>query len=507
MKVKKGITISIALGLSILSYFLIPGGDFPQAPYVGAMVVLMAVLWITEVIPIPVTSLFPLFLLPILGVLPVKEVSVFYGKPIIFLFLGGFLLAIALQKSGLHKRIALKILAFIGDKPAGIVLGFFLAGSLLSMWISNTASVMVMLPVGLSILNQLKSKDVPPAVLAKIGLGIMLAMAYGADIGGMATPVGTPPNLVFQEMYKDMFPLAPEISFVDWMMIGLPISILFIISGWLLLTKVLLRLPKASLLGGRNIIRQQLKELGKLKGDEKIAGFIFALTALLWMSGSDLRMGEWGIIHGWRSQLGLAGLSDAGVAILMASILFVIPSKERKEEPLLVWADASQIPWGILLLFGGGFAIAGGFTKSGLSDIIGQGFAQIEVSSPIFVVAFINTLLTFLTEITSNTAMTNLVLPILGEASVVMHIDPRLIMIPATLSASCAFMMPIASPTQAIVFASGHVPIREMMRIGIWFNVLGVILVTLVFILIGQFVLGIDVQEFPDWAMKVGELK
>lgn len=500
MNFAKRITIGAAIGLAMIFYFLIPGDEFPQAPFVGAMVILMAVLWITEVIPIPVTSLFPLFLLPLLGVLPVKEVSLFYGKPIIFLFLGGFLLAIALQKSGLHKRIALKILSLIGDKPAGIILGFFLAGGLLSMWISNTASVMVMLPVGLSVLNQLKSKGVSPELLAKVGLGIMLSMAYGADIGGMATPVGTPPNLVFQEMFGTMFPEAPEISFIDWMLIGLPISILFVVSGWLIMTKVLLRLPKHSLLGGKNVIREQLNELGKLRKDEISAGIVFCLTAFLWMSGADLKLGDWGVIYGWRSLLGIPGLSDAGVAILMSTVLFVLPSHEREGEAILEWKDAKQIPWGILLLFGGGFAIAGGFTKSGLSDIVGQGFASIEVSSPIFVVGLINTLLTFLTEITSNTAMTNLVLPILAEASVVLHIDPRLIMIPATLSASCAFMMPIASPTQAIVFASGYVPIKQMMRMGIWFNILGIILVTLAFILVGQFVLGIDIQHFPEWA-------
>ena len=216
------------------------------------------------------------------------------------------------------------------------------------------------------------------------------------------------------------------------------------------------------------------------------------------MTGSDIKFESF-TLHGWRSLLGVEGLGDAGVAILMASILFMIPSKDREGQYLLEWRMTEKVPWGILLLFGGGFAMAFGFEQSGLNDVVGAAFSTLNVSSPIVAVAFINTILTFLTEITSNTAMTNLILPVLGEAAVSLQIDPRILMIPATLSASCAFMMPIASPTQAIVFGSGYVPIRKMMMAGIWFNVLGIILVTTVFLVLGQLILGIDISVVPDW--------
>lgn len=484
--------------ISTLVYFLMPGEASHQARLTASMITLMAILWITEAIPIPVTSLIPLFFLPLIGVASVNDVSPYYARSIVFLFLGGFLLALGLQKSGIHKRIALHIVHKIGSKPGRIVLGFMIATGFLSMWISNTASVMVMLPVGLSVLHQAEAHGLEGKNLENFGLGIMLGMAYAADIGGMATIVGTPPNLVFIEMFHEMFPKAPEVSFVDWMLMGLPMSIVFMASGWWLLVKVIFPVREKNTFGGSEAIKEQLVALGGVRRDEIFAGLIFAVTALLWITGSDIKFASF-TLHGWRSLLGVEGLGDAGVAILMASILFMIPSKDRQGQYLLEWRMTEKVPWGILLLFGGGFAMAFGFEKSGLNDVVGAAFSTLNVSSPIVAVAVINTILTFLTEITSNTAMTNLILPILGEAAVSLQIDPRILMIPATLSASCAFMMPIASPTQAIVFGSGYVPIRKMMMAGIWFNVLGIILVTTVFLVLGQLILGIDISVVPEW--------
>jgi sodium-dependent dicarboxylate transporter 2/3/5 len=490
----------LGIGLAIACYSWTPGAEHPKAPYVAAMVALMAVWWIFEVIPIPVTSLFPIFLLPLFNITDMNTAGSYYGKPIIFLFLGGFVLAYGLQQSGLHKRMALHIVRIIGGRPRQIVLGFMLASGILSMWISNTAAVMVMLPIGLSILAAAKENQLEEKTLQALGLCVMLGMAYAADIGGMATIIGTPPNLVFLQMYGEIFPDAPNIGFLQWMMMALPYSIVFMAIGWFVLTRFIYPLPKAHVFAGRNMIQQHIKLLGVIRRDEYFAGGIFFLAVVAWISGSDIRISDQFNIAGWRTILGLPHFSDASVAIAVSVFLFLIPSKDRPGEPLLTWHQARKLPWGILLLFGGGFAIAGAFQISGLSEIIGQWFSSFDSQNPIAIVTLTSVLVTFLTELTSNTAMANLVLPILAEASVSLHIDPRLIMIPATLSASCAFMMPIASPTQAIVFGSNYVTIRQMMYAGIWFNLMGVVLLVLCFFLFGQYALEIQPDVVPVWA-------
>jgi len=489
---QKGLFGLLGLLLSVGSYFLIPGDIYPQAPAMGAIVILMAIFWIFEVVPIPITSLFPIFLFPLFEILDTKSTALFFGKEIIFLFLGGLILAQGIQESNLHKRIALHIVKIIGSKPASLVLGFMVATGLLSMWISNTASVMVMLPIGLSIIEEIKAINKDEKFISKFAVAVMLGIAYAADIGGMATLIGTPPNLVFMEMYHELFPEMPKVGFTQWMMMGLPISITFLFTGWLLMTKVIFRMPKTQLFEDANFIKNQLKNLGKIRQDEISAGVVFLIAALLWLTGSDITLSDTFTLHGWRSSFGLNMVSDAAIAIATATLLFMIPSKDRPKEMMLKWDKIKGLPWGILLLFGGGFAIAGGFNSSGLSSIIGSLFAQLEFNSPILLIIIVCFVLTFLTEITSNTATTNLVLPILAKASAVLGLDPRILMIPATLSASCAFMMPIASPTQAIVFGSGHVKIKQMIRAGILFNLWGVTIVTSLFYLLAKFVFGID---------------
>jgi len=321
----------------------------------------------------------------------------------------------------------------------------------------------------------------------------MLGIAYSADIGGMATLIGTPPNLVFMELYHDLFPNLPKVGFTQWMMMGLPISIIFLFTGWLLMTKAIFRMPKANVFSSKHIISDLLKDLGKLRRDELFSGLFFLMATILWVTGSDIKLSESFVIQGWRTAFGLEMVSDASIAIATSLLLFITPSKDRPTEMLLTWKKAKELPWGILLLFGGGFAIAGGFNSSGLSSIIGNIIASIGIESPILIVIIICVVLTFLTEITSNTATTNLILPILAKASAVLGLDPRVLMIPATLSASCAFMMPIASPTQAIVFGSGHIKIKQMIKAGILFNVLGIIVVTVVFYLLAKFAFGIEI--------------
>lgn len=479
--------------LAFCCYYFVPTDQHPQAPIMAAIVVLMAVFWIFEVVPIAITSLFPIFLFPLFGILDTKTTALFYGKEIIFLFLGGLMLAQGIQHSNLHKRIALNIINIIGSKPANLVLGFMVATAGLSMWISNTASVMVMMPIGLSIIEEMKDVKDSKKFLSKFAVALMLGIAYSADIGGMATLIGTPPNLVFMELYHELFPNLPTIGFTQWMMMGLPISITFLFTGWLLMTKVIFRMPKTHVFSSKNIISNLLRNLGTIRRDEIFSGLIFLMAAILWVTGCDIKLSESFVIQGWRSALGLDMVSDASIAVATSLLLFMIPSKDRPKEMLLTWKKAKELPWGILLLFGGGFAIAGGFNSSGLSTIIGNIISKIGIESPILIVILVCVVLTFLTEITSNTATTNLILPILAKSSAVLGLDPRILMIPATLSASCAFMMPIASPTQAIVFGSGHIKIKQMIKAGILFNVLGIIVVTGMFYLLAKFVFRIEI--------------
>lgn len=481
----------LGIVLAFITHNLVPAQEFAQAPLMASIVVIMAVFWIFEVIPIPVTSLFPLILFPVFGILDTKSTALFYGKDIIFLFLGGLMLAQGIQESNLHKRIALHIVNIIGSKPSKLILGFMIATAFLSMWISNTASVMLMMPIGLSIIEEIKESDVKKKFISKFAVALMLGIAYSADIGGMATLVGTPPNMVFSEMYHSMFPELPSIGFSQWMMMGLPISITFIFTGWLLMTKVIYRMPKQKLFKNHHLIKELIKDLGKLRRDELLSGIVFLLAAILWITGSDINLSDNIKFSGWRTSLNLPEVKDASIAIGAAVLLFIIPSKDKPKETLLTWKKAKTLPWGILLLFGGGFALAGGFTSSGLSSLIGSLFEEISLDSPIIIVAIVCLVLTFLTEITSNTATTNLLLPILAKASAVLGIDPRYLMIPATLSASCAFMMPVASPTQAIIFGSGHVKIKQMIKAGVLFNILGIIIVTGIFFLLSKYVFGI----------------
>ncbi len=500
----------LALGPALAGVvWLLGPGDDPGVARMAAVAVWMAVWWVTEAVPIPVTAVLPLVLLPVLGIDPMYKVAPNYARSTIFLFLGGFLLALGLQASGVHRRMALAIVGTVGGQPKRLVLGFMLASAMLSMWISNTATVMVLLPIGLAVLAAAKDRGVGERDLKLLGVTVMLGIAYAADIGGMSTLVGTPPNLSYKEQLVRLFEGAPAPSFAEWMLLGLPISVAFLVSGWFMLTHVTFKLPGASLLGGRDAVRQLRSELGPLRRDEVITAVVFGTTALLWMTRKGFDIGGvslrgWGSLPFLQKEVTDDGVrdfvGDAVVAMAMAISLFVIPSKERKGERLLEWRHTRNVPWGMLLLFGGGFALAAGFKSSGLSDWLGGQFAGLQGQSPILVMILVCVVLTFLTELTSNTATTEMVLPILASAGTAIGTDPRFLMIPATLSASCAFMMPVASPTQAIVFGSGWVPIRDMVRAGIWFNIIGIILVALIFTLLSGPVMGIDPGTLPDWA-------
>lgn len=473
------IGIVLALCVAFAGFFEAAATD-----RMAGVALLMAWWWVFEVVPIPVTSLLPLALLPGLGIEKLKPVAAQYGKPVIFLFLGGLMLAIALSRCRLDRRLALYIVRAIGSKPSRLVLGFMVATAGLSMWISNTASVMVMLPIAMSVLAEAKSRGADPEDVAKVGTATMLSIAYAGNIGGMATPIGTPPNLVYVEMLQKLFPGEVAPSFGNWMMLGVPIVCVFIAVAWLLLTKVIFRLPAVDVMGDSAAIERAANELGPWRRDELVCGAVFVATALLWMTGSDLKLSD-GTVAGWRSALAVPEFKDASVAVCAATLLFVLPSKDRPGEALLDWDAVKVLPWGLLLLFGGGFALAAGFSASGLSAAIGHAVAGLDGLPPWLLIGIVCTVMTFTTELTSNTATTTLVLPILGQAATVLGMDPRALMVPATLSASCAFMMPVATPPNAIVFGSGYIKIGQMVRAGLIMNIAGIVIITAMFLLLG----------------------
>lgn len=490
---RRGLWLAISSLLGLLAYALLLAATGDPAPAkMAGIATWMAALWVSEALPIPATSMIPLVAFPVLGIADLKATASEYAKPVVFLFLGGILLALGLQRSGLHTRLALVIVRTIGSRPRQLILGFMIAAAALSMWIANTASVMVLLPIGLAVLSEAKARTGDHPDVAILGTAVMLGIAYAADMGGMATPVGTPPNLVMLELYSEVAPDAEPISFAQWMLFGLPLSVLFVGLAWALLAFVVFPIPDRPMLGDRTAIASALRELGPVHRDEWLAGGVFACTAMLWVTGSDLVLGDGQAISGWRTLTGLSEVSDGAIAIAGALVLFALPSARHGGENLLEWETAREVPWGLVLLFGGGFALASGFGTTGLSTLIGEQMTALAGLPTVGMVGLVSLVITFMTEMTSNTATTTLVLPILASAAPALEVDPRVLMIPATLSASCAFMMPVASPTQAIVFGSGYVTIKQMVRAGIGCNLLGVVLVTALFAIWGPFAFGLS---------------
>ncbi|MBC7186130.1 MAG: SLC13/DASS family transporter [Calditrichaeota bacterium] len=479
------------------------GADLSAAGHrVLALAALMAWWWITEAIPVPATALLPLALLPVLGVQPVREVAASYGDSNIFLFMGGFFLAVTMQRWGLHRRLALHVIRLIGSNPRTLVLGFMVATAALSMWISNTATTLMMYPIALALVLHLDEGSAPEDARARARLktALMLGVAYAASIGGIGTLIGTPPNIILVAQLTRLFPKAPTIGFLDWLKVGLPFVALFLPLSWLLLTRVVLPLGKQGLGGGRQAVRQEIERLGRPSRGEWLVGLVFVLTALAWVWRSDVELGA---VHipGWASLLGLgAKVNDATVAMVAAVLLFVVPVDFRRREFLLDWETARGIPWGVLLLFGGGIALAGAFESSGLAAWVGHRLSLLRSLPPLVLVSLVCLVTTFVTEVTSNTAVASIFTPVLGATAVAVGMHPLLLMIPSAISASCAFMLPVATPPNAIVFASGHVSIPQMARAGVLLNLLGVILVTLVVYVVAVPAFGIKMGVLPTWA-------
>ncbi len=418
-----------------------------SASWTVFVTLLCAIWWMTEALPLPATALLPLAIFPLVGVLTPSDVANAYGNAMILLFLGGFILSRGMESSGAHLRIALEMMHLFGGSGRRLVFGFMAASALLSMWISNTATALMLLPVALAVVRGAQNP--------RLAVALLLAVAYGASIGGLGTPIGSPPNLVFLKVFEESTGTA--IGFVQWMGFGLPVVVLF--------------LPLAAVWLSRHVRGQDqvtLPQPGAWTVAERRVLLVFGFTALGWITRTDP-------FGGWSQWLGLPGANDASVALLGAVLLFVLPN--GRGERLLDWESAVALPWGMLVLFGGGIAIAKAFTASGLSDALGAGFAGLTHLPVLLMVILVAAMVTMLTELNSNTATAVLLLPILAAAALAMDVDPLLLMLPATLSASCAFMLPVATPPNAIVFGSGHVPIQVMVREGMVLNLLGLIII------------------------------
>ncbi len=499
-RIPKILTFIVAPLLFIyLLFFVHLDPDNPQVTYTLAVALLMAIWWITEIIPLAVTSLLPIVLFPMLGIMNGKLVSATYFNHVIFLFIGGFLIALALQKWNLHKRIALKLLLLVGLTPARILLGFMIATAFLSMWISNTATTMLMVPILISIISKLEEINDTETV-QHFSIGLLLSIAYSASIGGIATLIGTPPNLSFARIFKIYFPNAPEISFASWFFYAFPISILLLAITWGYLYFVFVRMGGTWKTVAKSTITDEYKNLGNWRYEEKILSIVFVLLMFLWFFRADIVIGHF-TIPGWSGLFhNPSYLNDGTVAIFMAILLFIIPSKEKPHQFLMDWKTAESIPWDIILLFGGGFALANGFKESGLSLWFGQELSWLKDIHPFIILLIITTIVTFLTELTSNTATIETFLPVLAGLAVSTSINPLLVMLPATIAASLAFMLPVATPPNAIIFGTKRLKIIDMSRTGLFLNFVGIIIVTLATYYFATYLFDINFSSFPDWA-------
>ncbi len=467
----------IAGVLSAIIFYIISdfGKDFNNAGIVASVAVLMSVWWITEAVPLAVTSLLPLIIFPITAVSPMKDVSQSYINSTIFLFLGGFLIALAMERWNLHKRIALSLVTLFGTKYERIVLGFMAASGFISMWISNTATAVMVLPIGLAVIKKI-SEVTSKEYSDNISKSLLLGIAYACSIGGVATIVGTPPNLVYYRVFQSTFPDIKTYSFGEWMLMFTPFAAVLLIIVWFLLTKILFR-DKIGTEIDPEIIRSEKNKLGPMIYEEKMVLMLFISTAFLWIFREELKLGFM-TIPGWAGLFPEAGFIDDGtVAIFISLILFLIPSK-TKTGNLLDNTVIKSVPWDIILLFGGGFALADAFISSKLSGFIGSSFSAFKDIHPFIVILAVALIVTFMTELTSNTATAQILLPILASLSVEWGINPQMLMLTATISASMAFMMPVATPPNAIVFSAGKLRIADMAKTGLIINLIESIIIS-----------------------------
>ena len=468
----------------LIRLFFSPEDLSEEANGILASTVWIAVWWIFEAIPIAATALLPIVLFTLTDSLDITSTTASYGHKFVFLYLGGFIIAIAIEKWNLHKRMALNIINIIGSDVKKIILGFMLATAFLSMWISNTATSVMMLPIGIAIITQLKDNPKTDENENSIfGKALMLAIAYSASIGGIATLIGTPPNLVLAGVVSETY--GYEITFLQWFIFGFPISVILLIICWKYLTSFAFKFKQKEFPGGKDEIKRLLKSLGKMSYEEKTVAVVFAATAFCWITRSFLLKKI------------LPQIDDTIIAILFALVLFLIPSK-TKHKKLISWKDTKNLPWGIILLFGGGMALAKGFDTSGLALWIGSQMTALEGVSTIILIFLLIAAVNFLTEITSNLATTAMLLPVLAPMALTIDIHPFILMVGAAVAASCAFMLPVATPPNAVVFGSGYLRIPDMVNKGIIMNIISIIILTLFVYFVLPELWDIVIEGFPE---------
>lgn len=446
--------------------FFAPAGLSFEARAVLATTLWVATWWITEAIPIPATSLLPIVLLPITGALSNATVTSAYGDDIIFLFLGGFFIATAMEKWHLHRRIALAIIAFVGTSTQRILLGFMLATAFLSMWVSNTAAVMMMIPMALAITAQVADalQGSPEAVdIPVFEKALIFGVGYAGTIGGMGTLIGTPPNIILAAQARELFDV--EISFADWMLLGVPVVVTLLAATWFYLGRIAFPMRISGIPGGKALIASERAKLGRIGFEERVVAVVFTGAAFLWISREFL----------WSDLV--PELRDGMIAIAAAVTLFIMPRARGNAGRILEWKDSKEIPWGILLLFGGGLAIAAGFRETGLSSWLGSQLTVLDGMNLVVIIACATLLILFLTEITSNTATATMILPVVASLALALEIHPFALMIPCAMAANCAFMLPVGTPPNAIIFASGKLTILDMVRAGFIVNLLAAALI------------------------------
>ena len=454
--------------------------------HTAGVALLMAVWWITEALPIPATALVPVVLFPLLEIRPMPDAAAPYANPLIFLFMGGFLIALAMQRWDLHRRIALRIIATVGTGPRALIAGFMLACAFLSMWISNTATAMMMLPIATSVValarSDAEASDTQTDAFAVV---MMLAIAYACNIGGMGTLIGTPPNALLAGFVNESYGIS--IGFAQWMGLGLPMVVLGLPLAYGVLAHWLYPLDTFALAGGRALVQQRLRDLGTMARAERMVAVVFAAVAVLWMTRPLLAPA-------------VPGLTDAGIAMAGGLVLFALPVERATGTFVLDWDTAVQLPWGVLILFGGGLSLAQAIEATGLAMWLGEALGVLGSWPLLLVVILVSAAIIGLTEITSNTATAAAFLPIMASVAVGIGENPFLLAVPVALAASSAFMLPVATPPNAIVFGSGDVSIPQMARAGIVLNLLFVALIALVTYALGPLVLGIELGTLPAWA-------
>ncbi len=488
-------TNRIGLWLGILLFLAIlvlpaPAGLSLEGKKMGAIALLMVVWWVTEAIPIYVTAFLPVVLFPVLGVLNSAETTKVYGHDYVLMLLGAFILAKGVQKQNLHRRIALRTIGLLGTGQRKIILGFMIATALLSMWITNMAVVLIMLPIATSLIEKQEENNT-----RNFGLALLLGIAYAASIGGTGTLIGTPPNLVFAGLMDKLYPGAPEIGFVDWMKIALPLVVIFIPVIWAYLV-LFLRIRKDAKLINFGLA-DEMDRLGRMRSGEKRVLIIFLITALGWVFRKDLIIGNF-VLPGWGSLLGVADyVHDSTVALFGAILLFLIG--DGKGGKLMDWRTASSVPWGVAMFLGGGLALGSGFKSTGLAEWMGNSFLFMGNLPEFLILLGIVALIIFITEVNSNTATATIFLPVLAAMGVAGSINPLLVMVPATFACSFAFMMPSGTGTNTVIFASGRIRVADMAKTGFWLNLICIVLLPLLLYYFILPIMGIT-AELPNWA-------